>query len=261
MSQERTHDELIQEQFSQQAANWDAYVVSGGNEHALAWSLENLELRPDMRVLDVAAGTGVLARGMAPMVAQAVAVDVTPKMVARGGQLAAEEGLTNVTFDLGDARSLPYEDESFSLVACRLAMHQVENPGMCLREMVRVCRSGGHVAIIDLTTSEDPATAEAHNRLERLRDPSHTNALPVSRLRAMAEECGLEIARTSAFEAQRSVESWMDMTQTPDESRALILRHLQSELSGGPETGMYPYLEDGQLMFRHRWAMLVCRKP
>ena len=261
MTEERSHDHLIREQFSRQAANWDSYVVSGGNEDALAWSLENVELRPDMVVLDVAAGTGILARGMAPMVAQAFALDVTPEMVARGAELAAEEGLTNVTFDHGDARSLPYEDGSFSLVACRLAMHQVENPDLCLREMTRVCRSGGEVVIIDLTTSEDPATAETHNRLERLRDPSHTNALPASRHRAMAQECGLEALRAAFYDSQRNVASWMNMTQTPPESRAAILERLEAELSGGAATGMSPYRENGELMFKHRWIMLVGRKP
>lgn len=261
MTEERTHDELIREQFSQQAATWDSYVTSDGNENALSWSIANLELLPDMRVLDVAAGTGLLARAMAPQVAESVAVDVTPEMVARGRQLAADEGLTNVTFDEGDARSLPYADGSFAVAGCRLAMHQVEDPIQCLQEMVRVCQSGGHVAIIDITTSEETEIAETHNGLERLRDPSHTNALPATRLRAMAEECGLEIVKTAAFEAQRNLNSWMDMTETPADSRSVILAELQRELDGGPPTGMYPYLENGQFMFRHRWVMLVGRKP
>ena len=52
----------------------------------------------------------------------------------------------------------------------------------------------------------------------------------------------------------------MDLTRTPSESRIAILKELQRELDGGPATGMYPYLQDGQFMFKHRWAMLVGRK-
>ena len=260
MVEDRTHDELIREQFSQQAALWDAYIRTGGNEDILSWNIGRLELRPDMRVLDVAAGTGVVARTMAAKVAEAVAVDVTPEMVAQGRQLAAAEGLSNATFDEGDARNLLYDDASFDVVTCRLAMHQFEDPGRCLQELVRVCRSGGQVAIIDITTAYDPATAETHNRLERLRDPSHTNALTANHLREMVEGHGLEIVDASYFDAQRNLESWMDMTQTPPESRIAILEELQRELDGGPATGMYPYMRDGEFMFKHRWAMLVGRK-
>ena len=260
MVDDRTHDELIQEQFSQQAAMWDSYIRSGGNEDVLSWNIGKLELTPDMRVLDVAAGTGVLARAMAVRVFEAVAVDVTPEMVAQGRQLAASEGLSNMTFDEGDARNLPYNDARFDVVTCRLAMHQFEDPRRCLQELVRVCRPGGQVAIIDITTADDPATAETHNRLERLRDPSHTNALTANQLQGMAEGCGLDIVDASYFEVERNLESWMDMTQTPSESRTTILEELQRELGGGRDTGMYPYLQDGRFMFKHRWAMLVGRK-
>ncbi len=260
MVEDRTHDDLIRAHFSQQASLWDAYVTSGGNDDVLSWNISNLELHPDMRVLDVAAGTGLVARATAPRVADAVAVDVTPEMVAQGRRLAAAEGLSNFIFDEGDARSLPYDDASFEVVTCRLGMHQFEDPDRCLREMVRVCKSGGQVAIIDITTSDDPATAETHNRLERLRDPSHTNAPASSSLRKMTEGCGLTIVHTSYFDAQRNLDSWMDMTGTPPESRKVILEELQAELDGGPATGMYPYLDNGRFMFWHRWAMLVGRK-
>ena len=261
MVEDRTHDELIQEQFSRQAALWDAYIRTGGNEEVLSWNIGRLKLRPDMRVLDVAAGTGVVARAMAARVAEAVAVDVTPEMIAQGRQLAAAEGLSNMTFDEGDARNLPYDDARFDVVTCRLAMHQFDDPGRCLQELVRVCKSGGQVAIIDITTADDPATAETHNRLERLRDPSHTNALTANHLREMAEGCGLTIVDASYFDVERNLESWMDLTQTPSESRTAILKELQRELDGGPATGMYPCLQDEQFMFKHRWAMLVGRKP
>ena len=261
MTGERTHDELIQEQFSRQAANWDTYVTSGGNEDALAWCIANLDLRSDMRVLDVATGTGLMARAVAPYVAEAVGVDVTPEMVAQAAQLSAAEGLNNVSFDEGDARGLLYPDGSFSLVICRLAMHQVDQPLACLREMVRVCRSGGEVVVIDITSSEDAPVAETHNRLERLRDPSHGWALSPARLREMAEGCGLRVARTATFEASRSVLTWMDMTETPSAARSVILEHLRAELGGGPPTGMYPYEEDGELKFTHRWVTQAGRKP
>ncbi len=261
MTEENSHDELIREQFTLQAAGWDTYVQEGDNEEVLSWIIRNLELRPELRALDVAAGTGLVARALAPGVGEVAAVEVTPEMIVQGRKLAAAEGLTNVTFDEADARSLPYAAASFDLVASRLAMHHFEEPGQILREMVRVCESGGHIAIIDITTPEDAAAAASHNRLEQLRDPSHTRALPPSRLQEMVEESGLELTSVNYFDAKRDLESWLDFTETPAEARSVIISELEGQLEGGPDTGMLPSLEDGRLMFIHRWMMLVGRKP
>ncbi len=261
MPEELTHDELIREQFSMQAARWDTYIREGNNEDILPWIMGNLELRPDMRVLDLAAGTGVVARAIAPHVAEVVAADATPVMVVQGRKLAESEGLTNVSFDETDARRLPYADGSFDIVASRIAMHHFEEPALVLREKIRVCRSGGQVVIIDITTREDTSAAVKHNRLERLRDPSHTQALTGGGLQELAEQGGLEILKASTFEARRDLESWMELTATPPEARATIVEELEQQLAGGPDTGMFPAMEGGVLTFCHRWVMLVCRKP
>ena len=53
----------------------------------------------------------------------------------------------------------------------------LSGPLAVVAEMCRVCKQGGRVAVADVFTSADPAKAEAYNRLERLRDPSHVRAL------------------------------------------------------------------------------------
>ncbi len=255
------HDQLVQRQFSQQAARFDSYVTAGGNEDVLDWIMGNLELQPSYRVLDVAAGTGLVARQIAPSVQTAVALDATPEMLSQGRQQAQTEGLTNLTFDQGDAANLPYPDGSFDLVTCRLGMHHFADPQRQLEEMARVCRPGGWVAVIDITTSEDSKIAATHNRLERLRDPSHTVALTSAQLLALAENAGLEIARTGQFDAHRGLDDWMGLTGTEPADRQAIAAELRQELAGGPATGMSPFLEDGRLMFHHLWFMLVGRRP
>ena len=261
MVEPTSHDDLVREQFSRQADGWDSYVTSGYDEDVLRWIVSNLELTADLRALDVAAGTGLVARALAPWVKEAVAADATPEMVAQGRQLARSEGLANVTFDEADARNLPYSDAAFDLVACRLAMHHFEDPDQVLREMVRVCRPGGQVAVIDITTSEDPEAAQCHNRLEQLRDPSHTAALPPSRLRDLVTGCGLNLVSASFLDSRRQLEEWMGWTQTPDAAHQEIAGRLQRQLAEGPDTGMKPSREEGELMFSHCWLMLVARKP
>src|SRR5207244_124512 len=98
--------------------------------------------------------------------------DVTPAMIERARALAAEKGLANVAWQVGDVLPLPYPDGAFSLVVSRFAVHHFPEPSAVLAEMKRVCAPGGRVALVDVAASEDPAEAAALNRMEKLRHPS-----------------------------------------------------------------------------------------
>ena len=260
MTPGETHDQIVRQQFSQQASRFEPYVTAQGNRDVLSWILGNLRFQPDWTALDVAAGTGLVARKIAPQVQRVVALDATPDMLAQGRTQAQSEGISNIIFEEGDARSLPYPDGAFDLVTCRLGMHHFENPAVQLCEMVRVCRPGGQVAVIDITTSGDEAAARVHNRLETLRDPSHTCALTEDQLRLMVEKGGLEVFTAAHFDAQRSLDDWVDLTDTGPDARRVIIGELERELEGGSATGMRPYMSDDVLMFVHSWVMLVGRK-
>ena len=178
MTQEGTeHNRIVREQFSAQAAGFERHVLQPGSSHIMGWILDNLELQPHYRVLDVAAGTGLVARAVAPLVEEVVASDATPAMLDEARTQAAAEGLTNIAFDEGDAAHLPYADGSFDMVTCRLGVHHFLEPMRQAREMVRVCRPGGYVCIFDITSTDVAEAASLHNELERLRDSSHTRAL------------------------------------------------------------------------------------
>ncbi len=257
MATSEEHDRLVREQFRIQASAFDQQVGSRGYDHVLAWIMGLLELDDSLTVLDVAAGTGIVAREIAPLVKAVVALDSTPEMLEQGRQQAAAAGLANLEFLQSDAQRLPYPDGFFDLVTCRLGMHHFFDPQVQANEMVRVCRPGGQVAIIDITTTEDSAAATLHNQLERLRDPSHTRALTVAELTQIAEQAGLEIKRSGQLDAGRNLSDWLDLTDTPEDARKEITRALEAELEEGPVTGMTPYTEEGQLAFRHKWVMLV----
>ncbi|MEO8190940.1 MAG: methyltransferase domain-containing protein [Acidobacteriota bacterium] len=249
---ERQH-ETVRAEFTRQAASWGRDVISDD----LRWAVDRLGLERDDDVLDVAAGTGLLSRAIAPRVRSVVALDLTPEMMAEGRRAADREKISNVRFEKGAAEDLPYDPSSFDMVVTRFSVHHFQNPGAVLREMARVCRTGGRVAVIDIVAPEDTELAAHYNHLERLRDPSHTRALSASELDRLVQESGIRISGKFLRDVANSLEEWLDRTATPVAAREQIVRDLQTELDEGPSTGMRPYLRDDRLMFLHTWSVVV----
>lgn len=190
MTDAAIHHDLIRDQFTRQATVFNT-AAPIANEDALGLIVKAAGAGPDDTVLDVACGGGLVAAAFAPHVRHATGIDVTPAMLDRARKSAAEKGLTNVTWDQGDVTTLPYPDSAFAIVATRFSFHHFLDPLAVLREMVRVCAPGGRIVVADSCPSEDADKAAAFNRLEKLRDPSHTRALPLSELKALFAAAGL----------------------------------------------------------------------
>jgi ubiquinone/menaquinone biosynthesis C-methylase UbiE len=107
-------------------------------------------VRPEHRVLDVAAGAGNVAIPAALIGADVVASDLTPELLARGAQLAADQGAT-LTWEEGDAEALPYDDSSFDVVLSCLGVMFAPNHQAGADELVRVARPGGTIGLINWT--------------------------------------------------------------------------------------------------------------
>ena len=149
--------------------------------------------------LDVACGAGVVACHFASVVRTATGIDITPAMIEKAKALQAKTGLTNVRWDLGDVKRLPYPDASFSLVSSRYAFHHIPEPEPVLREMVRVCRPGGVVMVADICVPEDPRKADRFNELEKLNDATHYRALPLSEHAALFQRAGLSEPKVARY--------------------------------------------------------------
>src|SRR5207302_10621981 len=119
-----------------------------------------------------------------------------------------------------------FVDGSFDLVVSRFAVHHFGRPEEQVGEMVRVCRASGRVAVIDLVAA-DPALAAEQDRLERMRDPSHTRALPIAELRALLEEAGADVFRETFHDQTLSVERWVDQAAPPAERADAIRMELR----------------------------------
>ena len=129
--------------------------------------VETAEILPGQRVLDVACGTGVLTRTAAIRTGPSGAVtglDLSPRMLAVAARLSP-----TLTWQQGSAEALPFPDESFDAVISQFGLMFVANPPVALREMMRVLRPGGRIAVaVWASLTDAPAYAAEVSLVERV---------------------------------------------------------------------------------------------
>jgi demethylmenaquinone methyltransferase/2-methoxy-6-polyprenyl-1,4-benzoquinol methylase len=125
---------------------WKAYTVSVAN------------LREGDRVLDIAGGTGDLARAFARKVGDGgmvVHTDINQSMLGVGRDRLLDEGLALPTA-ICDAESLPFPDETFDLVSVAFGLRNMTHKDRALAQMCRVLRPGGRLLVLEFSRVAEP---------------------------------------------------------------------------------------------------------
>jgi ubiquinone/menaquinone biosynthesis C-methylase UbiE len=252
--------DVVREAFAGQARAFEDKDRHFGAEDVVAWLAGNTPVASGDVVLEAAAGTGIFSRSIAGSVASVVAVDLTPEMLAEGKLVADKLGITNVIWQEGDVTALPFLPNTFDRVLSRLAIHHFEDPSVPIAEMVRVCRPGGTITIVDMVVL-DHHDQQVFNDLERLRDPSHTRALTRAGLRDAIESAGCVVTHRATRVNILNGQRWLDQTSTPPNQAAFILDAWRVEMDGGATTGMLPSLGASGIEFAHHWDLLVATVP
>jgi ubiquinone/menaquinone biosynthesis C-methylase UbiE len=253
------HEDIVRQEFTKQADAYAANPVIASQDRATQL-VRVVQPTPHDRVLEVATGPGYVAMAFATCCREVVGVDLTEAPLVIAEKTRQERGLANVRFETADANQLSFADATFDVVVCRFAFHHFPEPQRVLSEMVRVCRRAGTVAIEDLVVSEHPERAAFHNRLENLRDPSHTAAMPLSRLLSLFAAAGLEVERVQSGTFPQSLERWLQNAQTPPD-KASQVRNMVERDAAEDLSGLYPFRNpDNQWCFTQRTAVVVGRK-
>jgi ubiquinone/menaquinone biosynthesis C-methylase UbiE len=159
------------------------------------------EVRPGQRVLDVACGTGVVARAVADRTdpALVVGLDVNPAMLE-----VARSVRPDIEWRQGDAQALPFGDGSFHAVLCQSALFFFPDPEVAVAEMARVVGRGGVVAVQTYAGLEaqpgyrelvDVVVEHAGDEARALME-TYWSQGDLAALCAMLEAAGLEVSET-----------------------------------------------------------------
>ena len=257
-----SHDDVVRREFTRQAPSFsgtDAYYASLAQGTVAA-------LRPlsrELSVLEVACGAAHASEAVAAHAREVVGVDLTPALLAAGVARLAQRGVRNVSLREANAAQLPFADASFDLVFCRAAVHHFAEPELQVREMVRVCRAGGRVVLLDMIAPSAGVQAR-FDALHREIDPSHTHCLLEEELAALLARCaGVRPATRRSRSSSLSFAVFEHQSAT---ARPELLQRVQSELRreaerGANETGFEPVLVEGALHVHLSSAVATATVP
>jgi SAM-dependent methyltransferase len=142
-----------------QAVLWSAGPYQGVTETItdIHWAVvERLDPQPGQRLLDLACGTGAVAELAALTGAEVAGVDIAPALIEQAKARAAERGL-DIDYRVGDVEALELEDASFDLVASTCGVMFAPDHLAAARELARVTKPGGRIALACWKPDSGPA--------------------------------------------------------------------------------------------------------
>ena len=247
--------DTVVDQFTRQATPF-ANSAAMRDEEALRLLVEFSGAGSADTVLDVACGPGLVVAAFAKVSRRATGIDLTPAMIEKAREHAAALSLTNVDWHVGNVLPLPFPDRSFSVVVSRFAFHHFVDPLAVMREMARVATRPGRIVVADIAASDDPKRADALNRMERLRDPSHTRALSLDELRGLFAAAGTAEPRESYYDVRADLDGLM-ATSFPAPDDIPVIRKMFADSIADDGLGMKTKLKGDRILLSYPIAILA----
>lgn len=162
MSERTRHARSLFAGIAPQYERMSSVLSLGQEERVRHFMVSTVNAIPGSFVLDVASGTGLVARQLAARKnVRVVALDQSPEMLLAGRAVDREAHLGDRIFPtLGQAEHLPFPDGAFDSVTFTYLLRYVDDPAATLRELARVLRRGGSLASLEFHRP-DPAWLRA----------------------------------------------------------------------------------------------------
>lgn len=129
------HESVLRSHRSRTATNSAAYLLP--------------YLKPTDHLLDVGAGPGTITADLAELVENVTATEIGPEELALAQATLTKRHVSDVEFRIADVHDLPFENDAFDVVHAHQVLQHVSDPIRALREMVRVTKPGGIIAVRD----------------------------------------------------------------------------------------------------------------
>ncbi|MFK8014189.1 MAG: bifunctional demethylmenaquinone methyltransferase/2-methoxy-6-polyprenyl-1,4-benzoquinol methylase UbiE [Gammaproteobacteria bacterium] len=131
------------------------------------FTIDQTDLQPGQRALDVAGGTGDLTIAMSKRVGakgHVVLSDINEAMLANGRRRLVDAGIVgNVSFEVANAEELPFDDNSFHCVTIAFGLRNVTDKDKALRSMYRVLKPGGQLLVLEFSKPTAPGLAPIYD--------------------------------------------------------------------------------------------------
>jgi SAM-dependent methyltransferase len=229
--------------------------------------LTDAALAQGARVLEVGCGTGAVTRVLAtwPEVGETIGVDPSPVFLARARELAG--GLTAISFEEADGRSLPFGSSTFDAVVFHTTLCHVADPEVTLHEAVRVLRRGGCLVVFEGDYATATVATKAGDPLntcvEAFREHFVHDPWLVRRLPALVRAAGVGLERVRSYgyveapSAGFMLSSWIDLG-----ADALVAAgRIGADMALALKTEARRRVASGEHFGHIAYMSLVARKP
>lgn len=172
----REHLKKQIEQFRKKSITADSPALQHVGTETRGWEVETVSrlLKPGDKLLDIGAGTCSFTIELYGKVKNIdiYAFDISPEMIEKAKTNVKNAGINNISFFLGNAEEMEFEDDFFDAAFMRLTIHHFEFPDLILNEIKRILRPGGRIILMEALNFDDRRAEEFYDAVNEIREPS-----------------------------------------------------------------------------------------
>ena len=159
------------------------------------------------RVLDIAAGTGVVSLELAKYVRQVDAMDLEPEMISVAQKKAAESSVANISFHVQNAYELAFADHIFDAVVILNSLHVMRTPDVALGEAMRVIKPAGLLVAPTYCHAETAESLDNYQRWASKSGHKSYHLFTCDSLCELISSCGFEVKERGVVEIKHERQS------------------------------------------------------